>query len=86
MYSSNALSSKITFGSYLLLVVFFFVFYTLEMNFENLFFIVVSIIFTWTKVAFFIDIILSNQFIVLIDNNFDFVAKMISSFSYVIPF
>ncbi len=71
-----------TFGSYLLLGIFFYVFYTLNPCTKILVFTSVSMISTFVV---FIDRIILGKLIVPIENNYGCVAKMTSSSSFVMP-
>jgi hypothetical protein len=73
----------LTSGSCMLLAIFFFVLCTPDPYSETLVCTSVSIISTS---MFFIDLIISSKLVIPIENNYGFVAKMIFSFSCMIPF
>jgi hypothetical protein len=77
------LSSKVISSSCLLLDIFFSMFYTSNPYFKILVFTSISMIPTYVA---FIDWIISGKFIVHVENNSGFITKMISSFSFVMPF
>jgi hypothetical protein len=80
--SRYILSSIVTFGSYLLLAIFFYVIGTLDSCFEILIYTSIS---TISTSVVFTNWIISSKLIVLIENNFDSITKMIYIFSFVIP-
>jgi hypothetical protein len=76
-------TSRPIYGSKLLPSIFFSMLYTLDPCFEILIFTSVSMISTSMV---FTDGIILGKLIVLIENNYGYVAKMISSSSFVMPF